>query len=333
MKIDVFEVEQWEREAFRDLAAEHEVRFSEAPLSRDNAREHADAEAVSTFIYSTLDQQVLDAMPRLRVIASRSTGVDHIDTALCRARGITVCNVPTYGKHTVAEHVFGLLLTISHRLEEAIDRTRRGRFNARGLQGFDLRDKTMGVVGTGDIGLEVIRIARGFGMHVLAFDLQPDAAATRALGFAYADLDRLLAESDVVTLHVPGNAHTRHLIAGPQFARMKPSAILINTARGSVVDHRALVRALAEKRIAGAGLDVLPEEPVVREEAELLRSVYEERHNLDTLLANEVLTHMTNVVMTPHSAFNTKEAVRRILDTTVENLAAYVRGEPRNIAA
>jgi D-lactate dehydrogenase len=331
MKIHVFETEGWEREPFRSLEDKHELSFTSDALSADNAADHADAEAVSTFIYSALGADVLDALPALRSVASRSTGVDHIDLGRCRERGITVCNVPSYGANTVAEHVFGLLLMISHRLEEAVQRTRSGRFDSHGLQGFDLKGRVMGVVGTGDIGRETIGIARGFGMEVLAFDVKPDEAAARELGFDYVALDELLARADVVSLHVPENPQTHHMIDQPQFERMKDGAVLINTARGTLVNTRALARALAEKKIAAAGLDVLPEEPVIREEAELLRSVYERHHDLEHLLANEVLAHLRNVVITPHSAFNTREAVRRILDTTVENLRACAEGRPQNV--
>jgi D-lactate dehydrogenase len=330
MKISVFEVENWEEESFKRLGPEHQLRFSRETLTRGSAAQSSDAEAISIFIYSAIDRGLLEALPRLRLIASRSTGVDHIDMRACEERGVTVCNVPSYGKNTVAEHVFGLLLTISHRLEEAIDRTRKGDFSPRGLQGFDLRGKTIGVVGTGDIGREVVRIANGFGMKVLAFDVKRDEEAARALSFRYVDLPTLLRESDIVTLHVPANPKTHHLLSDPQFAAMKTGVVLINTARGDVVDIQALARALAEGKVSAAGLDVLPAEPVIREEAELLRSIYERQHDLSTLLADEVLVRMRNVVVTPHSAFNTREAVQRILDTTVENIRSFAAGRPQN---
>jgi len=331
MNIAIFDVDEWERRAFDALHDEHTVTLSDQPLDEDNADEYTDAEAISTFIYSDLGADVLDRLGKLRLIATRSTGFDHIDLDYCNQRGIMVANVPTYGANTVAEHVFGLLLTISHRLEEAIDRTRKGDFSPRGLRGFDLQGRTLGIVGTGDIGRHAARIGRGFGMEVIAFDIKPDDEAARELGFQYVSLEQLLEQSDVISLHVPGNAKTRHLIDREQFARMKDGAVLINTARGSIVNVQAMVRALAEGKLAAAGLDVLAEEPVVREEAELLRSVYERTHDLQTLLADHVLLRLRNVVVTPHSAFNTNEAVRRILDTTRENLVGFARGESCNI--
>lgn len=333
MKAVIFEIEKWEEHPFHELESEHEITYVKEPLSASNAEQYADAEAVSTFIYSKLGGDVLEKLPNLLLIATRSTGFDHIDVDTCEQRGITVCNVPSYGTNTVAEHVFALLLTISHNMEDAVDRTRKGQFSPRGLQGFDLEGKTLGVIGTGDIGRHTIRIARGFGMHVLAFDVKPDGTVARELGFDYVGMDELLARSDIVSLHVPASPQTENMISDEQFGKMKDGVVLINTARGKVVNNKALVRALAEKKVAAAGLDVLPMEPVIREEAELLRSVYEEKHDLSSLLADEVLVRMRNVVVTPHSAFNTKEAVQRILDTTVDNIRAYAEGRPVNVAA
>ena len=333
MRVGVFEIEPWERGSFGSLERDHELRFSHDPMTLETVDAWSELEALCIFIYSSIDRPLLERLPRLRFIASRSTGVDHIDLQACRERGITVSNVPSYGKHTVAEHVFGLLLTLSHRLEEAIGRTRRGDFSTRGLQGFDLRGRTLGVIGTGDIGRAVIEIAHGFGMHVLGYDVRPDAAAARALAFRYVGFQELLRESDVISLHVPSDPSTHHLLSDAAFSAMKPGMVLINTARGDVVDVRALARALAEGRVSAAGLDVLPDEPIIREEAELLRSVYEQRHDLSTLLADEILVRMRNVVVTPHSAFNTREAVQRILDTTVGNLHAFAAGHPQNAVA
>lgn len=333
MKIVVFDVEPWERGNFDRLKADHDLQLVSEPLKETSAECYSDAEVISGFVYSTFSKDVLDRFPQLKMIATRSTGFDHIAIDECREREIIVSNVPTYGSATVAEHVFALLLTISHRLEEAIDRTRKGDFSPKGLQGFDLYGKTMGIIGTGDIGLEAIRIAKGFAMDVLAVDIRPNREAEGEKGFRYVELDELFASSDVISVHVPANPKTRHMISREQFAKMKDGVVLINTARGDIVDTKALIRALSERKVAAAGLDVLPEEPVIREEAELLRSVYEERHDLSTLLANHLLVHMRNVIVTPHSAFNTKEAAQRILDTTVENILAFAAGQPVHVVS
>lgn len=332
MDIHVFEVEPWEKEHFKGLEEKGHLHLHEESLQPENADQFNEAEVISTFINSDMSEESVGKLGKLKFIATRSTGFDHICVDHCRQRGIQVSNVPTYGRNTVAEHVFGLLLMISHRLEEAVNRTRKGDFSPRGLQGFDLQGKTFGVIGTGDIGLEALRIARGFGMDTCAYDVVENTDAAQELDFRYLSLEEVLATSDVISLHVPANDKTRHMIGEDEFGAMKKGVVLINTARGAVVETRALLRALAEGKVAAAGLDVLPDEPVIREEAELLRSVYEREHNLETLLADHVLVHMHNVVVTPHSAFNTKEAVQRILDTTVENIVTFLdNGEPRNL--
>lgn len=329
MRIAVFEIEDWERKAFEGLKDGHDVQFVEGPLNAENAGRFEDCEIVSTFIYSDLDDAVLKQLDRIKMISTRSTGYDHIDLQVCKDRKVAVCNVPEYGEYTVAEHVFGLLLTISHHLYEAIDRTRKGDFSLQGIRGFDLRGKTLGVVGTGSIGRCVIGIARGFGMEVLAFDPKPDRELERS-GVRYLPMDELLAASDILTLHVPGGEKTRNLISGQEVAGMKDGAVLINTSRGSVVDVKALVRALGDGKVAAAGLDVLPEEPAVKEEAELIRSIFKKQYDLEALLSDHILLRLRNVYITPHSAFNTCEALERILETTVENIRAFLAGHPRN---
>jgi D-lactate dehydrogenase len=333
MKIVVFEAEPREAPVFEELRDQHELVFVDSPLRNENVAQHADAEVVSTFIYSELDRGVLEKLPSLKLIATRSTGFDHIDTDYCRARGITVSNVPSYGENTVAEHVFALLLAISHRLPEAIDRAQRGHFSPEGLQGFDLAGKTIGVVGTGNIGRHVIRIANGFQMDVVAFDVRLDPTLAGALGFRYVDLEDLFAVSDVITLHVPSLPEIRHILSSRAFARMKDGVVVINTARGDLIDTRALIQALTSGKVAAAGLDVLPDEPLIREEAELICSFFCDQRDLRNLVANHVLLRMRNVIVTPHSAFNTREAVARIVETTVENIGAYLAGAARNVVA
>lgn len=330
MNIVIFDLEDWEREAFETLGEQHDLTLTSGSLTAENAERYAEAEVISTFVYSDLSAGTLGALDRLKLIATRSTGFDHIDLPYCEKHGIKICNVPEYGSATVAEHTFGLLLTLSHRLDEAIDRTRKGDFSPRGLQGFDLQGKTFGVVGTGSIGRHVIRIARGFGMQVIGFDVEPSEEAAQELGFQYVDFDELLRRSDVISLHVPGAPDTEHMIGAEQFAKMKQGAVLLNTARGALIDEKAMLRCLTEGGLAAVGLDVLPEEPVIREEAELLRRVYEDHHSLDTLLVDQMLVRMRNVVVTPHSAFNTREAVSRIINTTVDNIEAFTAGEPQH---
>lgn len=332
MKVVVFEAAEWERQACRRLEPRHTVECLAEPLTGDNAVGCAGADAVSTFIRSDLNAAVLSRLPNLRLIATRSTGFDHIDLDYCVRAGITVCNVPDYGDPTVAEHVFALLLSLSRHIVEAAERTRRGDFSQGALRGFDLAGKTLGVIGAGRIGRRVVAIGKGFGMQVIAFDARPDPHSAEALGYRYVELDELLAAADVVTLHVPGGNDTRHMIGEAQFARMKPGAVLINTSRGGVVDGAALVRALASGRLGGAGLDVVAEEGSLLEEAEIFRadaSVSAER--LRALLADHALIGQPNVIVTPHIAYDTREAVFRIIEATIDNITAFDAGAPRNV--
>jgi D-lactate dehydrogenase len=332
MKIVVFEAEDWERVACRALEPLDTVLCREEPLKATDAGEFADAEAISTFVNSDLGATVLKCLSKLKLIATRSTGYDHIDLDYCRSAGIAVCNVPDYGDPTVAEHAFALLLALSRNIVPAVERTRRGDLSRSGLRGFDLGGKTLGVVGAGRSGRRAIAIARGFGMQVLAFDSAPDPAAAQTLGFRYAPLGELLAAADVVTLHLSGGQESDNLISDAEFALMKPQAVLINTSRGGVVDAEALVRAIASGRLAGAGLDVVAEEASMREEAEIFSPGGGlETERMRSLLADHALLHHPNVIITPHIAYDTREAMARIIETTLANIQAYAAGRPQNL--
>lgn len=332
MKIVLFEVAESERLICDQLEAEHTVACLAEPLGLAIGADVHDAEIISTFIESQLTAETLAPFLNLKLIATRSTGYDHIDLAYCRDAGITVCNVPDYGDTTVAEHTFALLLALSRHIPAAVERTQRGDFSQVDLRGFDLASKILGVVGVGGIGWRVIHIAKGFGMGVVAFDINPDHTLEAALGFRFADLDQVLASCDILTLHVPGGAETHHLISSAQFALMKPGAVLVNTSRGGVVDAEALIHALTEGRLAGAALDVLGEEAWLGDEAQIFREGPDlSLETLRGLAADHALMRLPNVILTPHIAYNTHEAVRRILDTTLANIQAFVNGDPQNV--
>jgi D-lactate dehydrogenase len=334
MNIAVFEAEDWERQAFARLEPGHRVRCVAESLDERNAADFSDAEVASPFVNSRLNASALSQFPKLKLIATRSAGYDHIDLERCGARGITVSNVPHYGDSTVAEHVFALLLAVARNLVDAVERTRHGRFTQVGLRGFELRDRVIGVIGTGHIGLRVIEIARGFGMKVIANDLQQDEAAATRLGFTYASLQQLLSDADVVTLHVPATSGTAGMISDREFSRMKRGAILINTARGHIVDVEAMVRALADGKLRAAGLDVLPQEPLLREEAAIFHEqAIVEAEDFKALVANNVLLRFPNVIVTPHNAYNTDAALQRLMATTIANIEAFARGAPQNVVS
>lgn len=289
-----------------------------------------DVNILSVFIYSHMSRDVIEQLPDLKMIATRSTGYDHIDLDACRERNIVVSNVPEYGSNTVAEHTFALILALTRKIHKAAEQTVRGNFSQHGLRGIDLKGRTIGVVGTGAIGEHVCRIARGFAMRVIAYDIKPNKTLENQLEVHYTDLDTLVRESDIVTLHSPHTPQTHHMINAERLKMMKPHALLINTARGALVDTRALLAALREKRIGGAGLDVLEGEELIKEESEILGSRYD-MDALQTLVQNNALLRMENVVITPHMAFNSEEALSRILTVTIENISGFIRGTPRNV--
>lgn len=330
MKIAFFETEKWEEKYLSERLAGHELVFSGKELTPSAAKKHCDAEAVAVFIYSQINAKTLDALPKARLIATMSTGYNHIDMEECSRRGVTVCNVPTYGENTVAEHTFALLLALSRKIPEAYERTKGGDFSAHGLRGFDLKGKTIGVVGCGHIGRHVVRIARGFGMNVLVHERNPDTALAKELGFKPASLDELYSKSDVITFHVPLTESTRHMLSMESIGKVKKGAVIINTARGEVIETMALVKGIQKKIIAAAGLDVLEGEYDIREEKQVVSGNFRKECDLRAVLRNHVLMKLSNVLITPHSAFNSKEALERILDTTAGNIAAFAEGRPVN---
>ncbi len=330
MEIAFYEVEDWERERLRSELPGHDLRFYRESLTAANASLATMAEVVSVFIRSQVDAQVLAQLPRLRLLATRSTGYDHVDLPACVEKGVAVSNVPFYGENTVAEHTFGLILALSRNLLKAYVRTSRGDFDLAGLEGFDIKGKTLGVVGAGSIGLHVIRIAKGFGMQVLAYDVRENHLLAEVLAFQYLPLEELFARSDVVTLHTPYLPATYHLVDREALAKFKRGALLINTARGGLVDTDALIWALDEGILAGAGLDVLEGEEVVREDRELLLQPQAE-DKLRMVLRRHILLQRDKVVITPHIAFYSREALERIEDTTAANIRAFLAGQPQNL--
>lgn len=329
-----FETAPWERRFLSKVFKHHPVslQFVPDPLTQQFFHITKEADILSIFIYSALTKDILRRLPKLRLIATRSTGFDHIDLPTCRLRKITVSNVPSYGENTVAEHTFALILALSRNIHKAYIKTIKGDFSLEGLQGFDLKGKTLGIVGSGHIGLHVIKMAKGFGMSVLATDVHRNAFLSEVLDFRYVALETLLRQSDIVTLHVPYMPATHHLMNRRTFALMKRGALLINTARGGLVDTDALVWALDEGIIGGAGLDVLEGEELVKEERQLLSKDFS-KEKLSTALKNHILLHRENVVITPHIAFDSREALQRILETTVGNIEEFLKGTPTNLVS
>ncbi len=332
MKATFFEVQPWEEQLLKVGLQDFELELHKEPLEESNISKAKDADIVSVFIYSNLTKDLINQLNKARLIATRSTGFDHIDRATAKQRGITICNVPVYGEITVAEHTFALILSLSRGIHDSYERTRRGDFNCESVQGFDLSGKTLGVLGTGRIGIKVIGIAKGFDMKVLAYDKYPKTDLAKTLGFEYVEWQTLLKQSDIVTFHLPLNDETHHFINKDSIQLMKKTAVVINTARGGLIDSEALTEALVDKRLRGAGLDVLEEELLIREEAQLLLDNLP-REQLATMLRAHILLRLNNVIITPHCAFNSKESLERLTQMTIENIKQFSLGHPQNVVA
>lgn len=291
-----------EYDAMGRLLPEHELTSALAP----------DAPVLCVTSRDSVTGALLDQVPGVRLIATRSTGFEHIDLAAARARGITVCNVPHYGDHTVAEFAFALLLMLKRHLRHALKDADEGRFPFGGQRGFDLRGLTLGIIGAGRIGRRAAQIGVGFGMTVLAHDIAPLPDEAVRIGYTYVSKDELLARADVLSLHTPLTPLTAHLVGAPELAKLKRGAVLINTARGGVVDTAAVLAALDSGQLSGAGLDVL-----------------EGDENL-AAFAPELLARYRNLIITPHMAYHTTGGVGRIRQTTADNIRAFLAGAPQN---
>lgn len=310
--------------------SEHACEYVEAEISTENVK--PEAEVISVFVTSSVTRELIDKMPKLKLIALRSTGFNNVDMAALKERGITVVNVPSYGEHTVAEFAFTLILALSRKLLSAIQAVENANIDQPSLRGFDLNGKTIGIVGAGRIGRRAAEIAKGFGMEVLAHDPFPNEEAAAKIGYKYVELPQLFASSDVISVHAPYTQENHGLINKELLDKCKPSSIFINTARGELVDTSALIEALKEGKLKGAGLDVLEGEGLldIDEELLLLRQAQASRDALRFSVELRILEKMPNVILTPHNAFNTDEAVRRINETTAQNILDFSKGTVTN---
>jgi len=346
MKLGFFEAESWEKEILEKELPDLEIYFTTERLTKENVKNFQDLDILSIFISSEIDKEIIDSLPNLKLITTRSTGYDHIDCEYCRSKGILVCNVPEYGTKTVAEWTIGLMLNLMRKIYYAIDQIKEiESFDLKNLRGEELYGKTLGVIGTGRIGKEVIKLAKAFGMNILAYDVYPDENFAKEYNVTYTSLEELLKNSDVITIHVNLNPSTYHLINKENIKLIKPGAYLINTARGGIIETEALLYALKEGILKGAALDVLEEETEIKEELELLvkyttdkrgsnadeRGLNDLKETAFTLWQNHILMKMPNVLITPHNAFNSKEAIERILITTIENIKKFLEGNSINL--
>jgi|SRR3989344_273502 len=332
MNIAFFDVQDWESQIIKKSILKNNFKFFAESLSLENVSQIKDCDILSTSIYSKINKDILIKLPNLKYIATRSMGFDHIDLEACKKAGIKVSNAPHYGDNSVAEHTFGLLLSLSRNIHKAYVRTLNENHQIEGLKGFDLKGKTLGVVGVGRIGGHVVKTALGFEMNVIASDKNPDKNLARKLGFKYVSFSELLKKSDIVTLHVPYVKENHHLINKKTLKLMKKGAFLINTSRGAVVDTHALMSALDNGHLGGAGLDVIEGEELIREERELLHDLKKLNvQKINQLALDHRILRNEKVVFTPHIAFYSEEAIRRIIDITIENIQSFIKKKPINL--
>lgn len=276
---------------------------------------YLDSEALSVFVSSQLNENVLSKFKNLKFIYLRSVGYSNVDLKYCKQNNIYVFNTPNYGNSTVAEYAFSLLLTLSKKIIQAKNSIQNGEIEQENLRGIELCSKTIGVIGVGAIGRKVINIAHGFGMDVLAYDINKNGA------YNFVELDELLKKSDIISINCPLTDQTRNLIDKIAISKMKKSAILINTARGEIIDSEALYYALAENKIKGAVLDVVEcEEYLCQNYKKCNKNIEIKQACLKKFFFNQKLMQLDNVIITPHNAYNTYEAQKRILDITIENI-------------
>jgi len=284
--------------------------YDSVPSSSDEFVERVkDAEVVIVGRYG-FNADAFQSAPKLKMISLWQTGYDNVDLTAADEHGVIVSNVPDYAFDSVAEFAFAMALNLMRKVHLADMNLRKGNFDWRNLIGNELMSKTLGVLGTGDIGKRVIQIAHGFNMSVLSTTAHPSPEKAKTLGVKFVDLDTLLHESDIVTLHLPLTPKTKHMIGASELAKMKPTSILINTARGKIIDETALVEALRSKKIAGAGLDVFEKEP---------------------LPLDSPLLELKNVVLTPHIAFLSEKSIDECTYVTVENVEMFAKGKPENV--
>lgn len=314
------------------LSKNFKLDFISEPLSYENAATAKNADIVGVFVGSKVNKDVLKNLPKLKLVVTMSTGFDHIDVAFAKNKGILVCNVPTYGENTVAEHAFSLILAISRKLFESNLSLKNGGFYNESLMGFDLKDKNLGILGCGSIGKHLAKMAYGFDMKVFAYDVNCDLDFGAKYQMNYTKtIDEVFKNSDIISLHLPLNANTKHIINDKSISKMKNKVVIINTARGGLIDSKSLYQGLMTGKILAAGIDVFEEENYIKEEVENLLEQTPEGVDLKTVLTVHKIINHPNVIATPHNAFNSKEAVKRIMDTTIKNILNYKINTPQNL--
>lgn len=314
MKIAFFDTKPYDRKFFNELNEMfgYKIKYFEYKLSEETAIMAEGYEIICAFVNDNLNEKVINILhdKGVKLIAMRCAGYNNVDFKVAYGK-IHVVRVPAYSPYAVAEHAFALIMTLNRKIHRAFNRTRDNNFSINTLLGFDLHGKTMGVIGTGKIGQIFINICNGFGMKVIAYDKFPN----EKLNLEYTTLERIYKSSDIISLHCPLSKETYHMINKESIDMMKEGAMLINTSRGGLIDSDALIEGLKTKKIGSAGLDVYEEE-----------SEYFFEDFSDEVLDDDVLARLlsfTNVIVTSHQAFFTKEALYNIAETTLKNIREF----------
>lgn len=324
MIISFFDITDEERISFAFLPSEHSFLYNKDSLTAKNAVLVSETEILYVRSFSLVTADILRYLPKLRFIATRSTGFDNIDIEYCKQHNIVVSNVPSYATIAVAEHTFGLLLSLAHNITSCVEESRTGHYKV-GPQGFDIFGKTIGIVGLGNIGMKVAVIAKGFGMRILVCTKHPEVKRSKIKGVMFVSLQSLFIESDIVTFHVPLTDETHHMLNMKNIPFLKKGCILLNTSRGEVIETKAIDWALQKGLLSGAGLDVLEEEQALKVYELTPSSVHSE-----VVMLNRKFMTDKRVLVTPHNAYQTKEALNTILRISAENIAAFLKGKPIN---
>jgi D-lactate dehydrogenase len=323
VKVAVFSAKPYDRSYLEDanLAYGHELTFYEARLTPETCRLAHHFPAVCVFVSDELTRPVLTDLfgHGTRMIALRCAGFNNVDLCAAQDLGMQVANVPAYSPYAVAEHTVALILALNRKIYRAYNKVREGDFSLQGLEGFDLYNKTVGIIGTGKIGTRVANIMRGFGCQLLAYDPFPSQEC-RAIGVRYVEPEELLASSDIITLHCPLTPQSHHMINEAAIHRMKDGVMIINTSRGAILDTRAVIQGLKSHKVGYLGIDVYEEESDLFFE------------NLsDQIIQDDVFSRLLtfpNVLITGHQAFFTKEALRKLAQTTLSNITCFEQGKP-----
>ena len=324
MILSFFDITEEERTKFSLLPSGHSYSYYVDSLTVENVKRVRNTEILYIRSFSLASATILRQLPRLRFIATRSTGFDNIDIDYCKQNKIVISNVPSYATNAVAEHTFGLLLSLSHNITSCVETSRTGHYIV-GPQGYDITGKTIGIVGFGNIGTRVADIAKGFNMNILVNTKHPELKSHKIKGVTFVNFQMLLKSSDVISFHVPLTHETYHMLNMKNISFLKKGSVLLNTSRGEVIETKAIHWALQKNMLLGVGLDVLEEELALKSHESLPDSACSHVVKLNYEFMKD-----RRVLVTPHNAYHTKEALDTILRISAENIAAFLKGKPIN---